>query len=82
MDLNMNIILNTEYALYKGFLDEPLYEFDEEYDEDGNPVWTCVCSVNELDCTYSGDSSNKKESKKIAAYGALCDLLDYDDGEY
>lgn len=77
-----NAVNQLNMLCTKGFIDEPLYEFDEEYDEDGNPVWTCVCSVDELDCTYSGDSSNKKEAKKIAAYGALCDLLDYDDGKY
>ncbi len=75
-----NAINQLNILCTKGFIDEPIYDFDEDYDEDGNPVWTCVCSVDELDCTYSGDSSSKKEAKKIAAYGALCDLLNYEEG--
>ena len=76
-----NAVNQLNMLCTKGFIDEPLYEFEEDHDEDGNSTWTCSCSVDELDDIYYGDSSNKKEAKKIAAYGALCDLLDYDDGE-
>lgn len=72
--INQLNILST-----KGFINEPVYEFEEKHDSDGNPRWVCACSIKELEDIYYGDSSNKKESKKEAAYGALCALLDYDE---
>ena len=62
----------------KGYIEEPVYQFNEEHDENGNPIWHCECDVDELEKIYLGDSSIKKEAKKEAAYGALCALLDYD----
>lgn len=61
----------------KGYIEEPLYNFTENHDENGNPIWHCECDVNELDEIFVGDSSVKKEAKKEAAYGALCNLLNY-----
>ena len=68
--------LNILYQ--KGFIEEPEYSFTEEHDKDGNPIWQCICDVDELERVYIGDSSVKKEAKKEAALGALCKLLDYD----
>lgn len=74
-----NAVNQLNILCTKGFIDEPSYEYEEGHDEDGNPTWTCDCSIEELDDIYYGESSNKKEAKKEAAYGALCALLDYDD---
>ncbi len=74
-----NAVNQLNMLCTKGFIDEPLYEFDEDHDEDGNSTWTCDCSIDELDDIYYGEASSKKEAKKMAAYGALCALLDYDD---
>lgn len=68
--------LNILYQ--KGFIKEPKYDFKEEHDEDGNPIWVCDCSLSELEDTYYEETPIKKESKKGAAYGALCALLGYD----
>ncbi len=71
--------MNQLNILYqKEFIHEPIYEFSEEHDDDGNPVWSCNCNVEEIEHTYLGESSVKKEAKKAAAFGALCELLDFD----
>lgn len=74
-----NAVNQLNMLCTKGFIDEPLYEYDEDHDEDGNPIWICDCSIDELEDIYYGESSSKKEAKKEAAYGALCALLDYDE---
>lgn len=71
----------------KDFIHDPLYGFSEEHDEDGNPVWTCDCDIEELEHVHYGESTVKKEAKKIAAFSALRELLgvevnhDFDDME-
>lgn len=61
----------------KGFIEEPDYSFTEEHDENGNPIWHCICDLEELDEVYYGDSPIKKEAKKEAAFGALGKVLGY-----
>lgn len=61
----------------KGFIEKPDYSFNEEHDENGNPIWHCTCDLEELDEVYYGDSPVKKEAKKEAAYGALGKVLGY-----
>lgn len=74
-----NNAVNQLNILYqKEFIHEPMYEFSEEHDDDGNPVWSCNCDVEEIEHTYLGESSVKKEAKKEAAFGALCELLGFD----
>ena len=74
-----NTAVNQLNILYqKGFIKEPKYDFKEEHDKDGNPIWVCDCSLCELEDTYYEETPIKKESKKGAAYGALCALLGYD----
>ena len=43
------------------------------YDENGNPVWYCECSVGRK--TWHGYHSSKKQGKKSVAYSMLCDIL-------
>ena len=65
--------LNILYQ--KGYINEPEYSFSEDHDKDGNPIWHCDCAVNED--VFHGDSSQKKQAKKEAAFGVLCKLLEY-----
>ena len=70
---NINDAVNQLNVLYqKGYIHEPLYDFGETYDENGNPIWTCYCDIYDLEDVVSGESSVKKEAKKEAAYKALC----------
>ena len=68
--------LNVLYQ--KGYVSKPEYSFNEEHDEDGNPIWECDCKIEEYDEPFYGEGSLKKEAKNDAAYEALCELLDYE----
>ena len=66
--------INQLQELYqKGYIDQPSYDFSEAYDENGNPVWYCECSVGRR--TWHGYHSSKKQGKKSVAYSMLCDIL-------
>ena len=82
-----NAIIQLNVLYQKDFIEEPKYSFEEEHDDNGNPVWICFCELNELDDVYRGIMSAKKSAKKEAAYEALCALLnmspmDTDDDTY
>ncbi len=57
-----------------GEIDRPEYEYEESYDENGNPWWGCGASFYELGYTYFGYGSSKKEAQKNALEKALKDL--------
>lgn len=59
----------------KGYFSLPVYEFEEEHDGSGNPVWTCVCSIAEYKDSYYYRSSSKKEAKRHAAYEMLLSIV-------
>lgn len=65
----------------KGYFSQPVYEFEEDHDEDGNPVWTCECRIAEYEDVYFYEASSKKEAKRLAAYEMLCSILDYENRE-
>ena len=68
--------LNILYQ--KGYVSKPEYSFNEEHDEDGNPIWECDCKIEEYDEPFYGEGALKKEAKNDAAYEVLCELLDYE----
>ena len=75
-NLDIDTAVNQLNILFqKNYIKEPKYSFTEDYDEDGNPIWYCNCALDELEESFYGDSSIKKEAKKKAAYEALCALL-------
>lgn len=51
----------------KGYISYPEYEYEQEYDDYGNPLWFCYCCVEEMDDRSKGYSSSKKDAKKYAA---------------
>ena len=62
----------------KGYINFLDYSFEENHDDDGNPIWTCVCEVDGFDNVYENTCSSKKEAKRASAYEMLLDVL----GEY
>ena len=60
----------------KEFFDEPEFSYEQEYDEDGCPVWKCDCNIADYEDPYNARASTKKEAKRKAAYKALSDILD------
>ena len=72
--------INQLQELYqKGYIDEPYYEFYEEYDNNGNPIWRCECHIKGAEEYYWINSSSKKNGKKRVAYDMLCDVLEWGD---
>ena len=72
--------INQLQELYqKGYIEEPWYDFEETYDENGNPIWRCECHIEDRDTYYWVNSSSKKQGKKRVAYDMLCDVLDWEE---
>lgn len=63
----------------KGYFSIPEYEFEEEYDNNGNPIWKCNCIIRERDNYWWSKSSSKKIAKKNAAWSMLKDILDIEE---
>ena len=57
-----------------GVIDKPEYEFEESYDDDGNPYWECAASVEELGYVFFGYGSTKKEAQMHALRKVLREL--------
>jgi len=55
----------------KGYISYPKYEFEQDYDDYGNPLWFCYCSIDEIAANRRGYSSSKKDAKKYAALSML-----------
>lgn len=59
----------------KGCICKPIYDFEQDYDENGAPIWRCHCRVKGENKT-SYWSNSKKDAKRDAAYRMLCYLMD------
>ena len=63
-------------------IDKPIYEFTQEYDEDGNAVWHCDMSIDGVDAGFTNSDSVKKEAQRKCAYEMLLYLMDeYEEDE-
>lgn len=60
----------------KGYISYPAYEFEQDYDDYGNPLWYCYCYVDEMDGRSKGYNSSKKDAKKYAALFMLRAVID------
>ncbi len=59
----------------KGALAQPRYDYTMSCAENGTQEWSCVCSVRDIDCTFSAVSAKKASAKKKAAFDMLCHVL-------
>ncbi|OUQ06221.1 hypothetical protein B5E91_02825 [Thomasclavelia spiroformis] len=64
-------INQLEILARRGYFSIPVYDFEEIYDDDGNPIWKCKCMIKEYTKNYVSKSSSKKESKKLSALRML-----------
>ena len=70
--------INQLNELYqKECISEPIYDYEQDYDEYGAPIWRCYCRVKGNNKT-SYWTNSKKDAKRDAAYRMLCYLMDYD----
>lgn len=69
---NKNDSINQlEILARRGYFSIPSYEFEQKYDNNGNPVWQCVCHIKDIPEHFCAKSSSKKNAKKQAAYQML-----------
>ena len=59
----------------KGYIEFPEYFFEEDHDEDGNPLWTCECCIERYENSFVNTCSSKKEAKRASAYEMLLEIL-------
>lgn len=64
-------ISQLEILARRGYFTIPYYEFEQEYDNNGNPIWNCACHIAEITVSFIAKSSSKKYAKKQAAYQML-----------
>lgn len=64
-------ISQLEILARRGYFSIPFYDFAQEYDNNGNPVWQCTCHIKEIAKHFFAESSSKKQAKKQAAYQML-----------
>jgi ribonuclease-3 len=76
-DLEIDKAVNQLQELYqKKYIGKPNYEFYEgEKDENGNPVWTCICTVEETNIREQIGDAKKMVAKKAAAWFAIKRLM-------
>ena len=64
-------ISQLEILARRGYFSIPTYDFEQEYDDNGNPIWKCACYIEEYDTYCDAESSSKKDAKKSAAFEML-----------
>lgn len=64
-------ISQLEILARRAYFSIPYYQFEQTYDENGNPIWSCECRIEEVDKPFSEQSSSKKDAKKGAAFKML-----------
>ena len=75
-----NAINQLQELAQKDYCSMPDYNFKEDHDDNGNPIWTCDCGIKGYDFCHSGTSYSKKEAKKQAAYQMLLYVLEKENG--
>ena len=64
-------ISQLEILARRGYFSIPYYEFEQEYDINGNPIWKCTFNIKDITTYFCAKSSSKKYAKKQAAYQML-----------
>lgn len=72
-------INQLEILARRGYFSIPAYDFEEVYDNNGNPIWKCKCVIKEYSRSYVSKSSSKKESKKLSALKMLNYVIEEDE---
>ena len=68
-------INQLEILARRGYFSIPIYDFEQTYDKDGNPIWKSTCRIAEESKSFSAKSSSKKDAKKSAAFKMLQNVL-------
>ena len=69
-------INQLEILARRGYFSIPEYNFKQNYDKDGNPIWNCECSIKKCKKSFKSKSSSKKNAKKSCAFKMLKYVLE------
>lgn len=69
-------ISQLEILVRRGYFSLPIYDFELNHDENGNPIWRCTCHIAEKPKDFKTKSSSKKDAKKSAAFEMLKYVLE------
>lgn len=69
-------INQLEILARRDYIARPEYEYREEHDAGGNPIWFVTCKVKGFGFIASINSSSKKQAKKQAAFEMLNYVLE------
>lgn len=64
-----------EILARRGYFGIPIYDYQEEHDEDGNSIWNVECIIEDENLSFSEEATSKKGAKKKAAYRMLMYVL-------
>ncbi len=72
-------LLQVNELVQKKLISKPEYEFEEYYDDFGNPLWSCSLNINELDMGFETcDCTSKNDAKRQACFDMLVFLVKHD----
>ncbi len=72
-------INQLETLARRGYFSLPEYVYEENHDEDGNPIWHVECHIEEKEYYFKAEAPLKKRAKKQAAYDMLMHVLGYEE---
>ena len=62
-----NPVSQLHEFVQKEIIMEPIYDFTEYHDKDGNPIWRCNVSLEGIPKSFTAEAVSKKEVKQDAA---------------
>lgn len=66
-----NAVSQLHEFVQKQIIMEPIYDFSEYHDEDGNPIWRCKVTLEGIPKRFVSEGVSKKEVKQEAALQLL-----------
>lgn len=81
-ELTLDNAINTLQELaQKGYISMPEYyqQEDQVYDSNGNPRWSCTCTIGSHALEETAYATSKKAAKKYAAYLCICNICGLED---
>ena len=66
-----NPVTQLHEFFQKNIIMEPIYDFTEYHNSDGNPIWRCTISLEGIPKSFTSEAASKKEVKQSAALQML-----------
>ena len=66
-----NPVSQLHEFVQKEIIMEPIYDFTEYHDKDGNPIWRCNVTLESVPKTFTAEAISKKEVKQEAVLQLL-----------